>query len=90
VNKTFEDADIQTYEEKNKTQMHHSRLFLKIFFLLKAATQLVRQVQQERTEVVRSNKVGQSRLARRHSRNLYHFYELFYDCCFGIDIVVLN
>ena len=33
------------------------------FFLLKATTQLARQVHQERTQVVCSNKVGQNRLA---------------------------
>jgi hypothetical protein len=45
------------------------------FFLLKAATQLARQVQQERTQVVCSNKVGRSRLAQRHSRNGPRTYE---------------
>jgi len=39
------------------------------FLLGYAATQLARQVQQERTQVVCSNKVAQKRLARRHSRN---------------------
>ena len=33
------------------------------FFFVKAATQLARQVQQERTQVVCSNKVGRNRLA---------------------------
>jgi len=37
-------------------------------FLLEAATQLARQVHQERTQVVCSNKVDRSRLALRHSR----------------------
>jgi len=40
-----------------------------LFFFLKAATKLARQVQQERTQAVCSNKVGRSRLARRPSRN---------------------
>jgi len=38
------------------------------FVLFEAATQLARQVHQERTQVVCSNKVDQSRLALRHSR----------------------
>ena len=33
------------------------------FFFVKAATQLARQVQQERTQVACSNKVGRNRLA---------------------------
>ena len=39
-----------------------------LFFLFEAATQLARQVQQDRTQVVCSNKVGRSLLALRHSR----------------------
>ena len=39
------------------------------FFCCLAATQLARQVQQERTQVGCSNKVAQKRLARRHFRN---------------------
>jgi len=54
------------------------------FFELKAATQLARQVQQERTQVVCSNKVGQSRLAQRHSRNGPWTHE----CCFEVNVVV--
>ena len=46
----------------------------KIFFLCFAATQLARQVQQERTQVVCSNEVVQKRLARRHSRNSCHMF----------------
>jgi len=42
---------------------------IKVFFLFETATQLARQVQQERTQVVCINKVGRSRLAQRHSRN---------------------
>ena len=38
-------------------------------FLVQAATQLVHQVQQERTQVVCSNKVARKRRARRHPRN---------------------
>ena len=34
------------------------------------ATQLARQVQQERAQVVRRNKVARKRLALRHSRNM--------------------
>jgi len=43
--------------------------------LFEAATQLARQVQQERTQVVCSNKVGWSRLAQRHFRNGPRTYE---------------
>jgi len=53
-----------------------------IFFLLKTTTQLERQVQQERTQEVRSNKVGRNRLVHSHSRKYYYFYGLFDDCCF--------
>ena len=38
-----------------------------IFFLCFAATQVTRQLHQERTQVVCSNKVARKRLARRHS-----------------------
>ena len=62
------------------------RLF---FFLLKAATQLARQVQQGRTQMVCSNKVGRSRLARRYSRNGPRTYECWFDYtfayCFEVD-----
>jgi len=51
--------------------------------LLKAATQLARQVQQERTQVVRSNKVGRSRLAQRHSRNGPRTCEYLFDVTFA-------
>jgi len=50
-------------------------IIIQIFFLLKVATQLARQVQQERTKVVCSNKVGRSRLAQGHSRNGPRTYE---------------
>jgi hypothetical protein len=46
-----------------------SGLFCLFVFWFKAATQLARWVQLKRTQVVCSNKVGQSRLAQRHSRN---------------------
>jgi len=46
-----------------------SMIIVWFFFFLKAATQLARLVQQERTQVVCSNKVGRNRLAQRHSRN---------------------
>jgi len=46
----------------------HDWAFL-FFLLLKAATQLTRQVQQERIQVVCSNKVGRSRLAQRHPQS---------------------
>jgi len=39
------------------------------FFQCFATTQLVRQVQQERTQVVCGNKEARKRLARSHSRN---------------------
>ena len=39
------------------------------FFWLKEDTQLARQVQQQRTQVVCSNEVGRSRLAQMHSCN---------------------
>jgi len=55
-----------------------------VFF--QAVTQLARQVPQEHTQVVCSNKVDRSRLALRHSRCKFYFYVLFYDCCFGVDI----
>jgi len=50
-------------------------LLCRSFFFLKAATQLAHQVHQERTQVVCSNKVSRSRLARRHSRNGRRTYE---------------
>ena len=52
---------------------------MSFFFLLKAATQLARQGQQERTQVVCSNKVGRSRLAQRHSRNGPRTYGYWFD-----------
>ena len=51
------------------------RVLFSFFPFGKAATQLARQVQQERTQVVCSNMVGRSRLAQRHSRNGPHTYE---------------
>ena len=53
------------------------------FLLLKATTQLARKVQQERTQVVCSNKVGRSRLAQRHSRNGPRTYEYWFDYTFA-------
>jgi len=54
------------------------------FFLVQSATHLARQVQQERTQVVYSNKVGRSRLAQRHSRNGPRTYEHWFDVYIGI------
>ena len=45
------------------------RILSHSFFFGYATTQLARQVQQKRKQVVCSNKVGRKRLARRHSRN---------------------
>jgi len=51
-------------EPWNEWQTIHGFLFFGF-----AATQIARQVQQERTQVVWSNKVVRKRLARRHSHN---------------------
>jgi len=45
-----------------------------IFFLCFVATQLARQLQQERLQVVCSNKEARKHLARRHSRNSCHVF----------------
>jgi len=70
--------------------LRHGWHRLLFFCLLKAATQLARQVQQERTQVVCSNKVGRSRLAQRHSRNGPRTYEYWFDYtfayCFEVDM----
>jgi len=50
----------------------HGGLFL--FGCCYVAAQLVRQVQQEHTQVVCRHKVAQKRLARRHSRKLCHTF----------------
>jgi len=47
---------------KGRSKMISNALQFFLFFV-KAATQLARQVQQERTQVVCSNKVGRNRLA---------------------------
>jgi len=47
----------------------HNKRRVHFFFGCFAATQLARQVQQERTQVVCSNEVARKRLAQRHSRN---------------------
>ena len=52
----------------------YSTTFLSFVFL-KAATQLARQVHQERTQVVCSNKVDRSCLTQRHSHNGPRTYE---------------
>ena len=44
------------------------------FFWCFAATHLARQLNQERTQVVCSNKVARKHLARRHSRNSCHMF----------------
>ena len=49
-------------------------------------TQLARQVQQERTQVVCSNKVARKRLARRHPRNGPSIWT--HECCFEVDVFV--
>ena len=51
-----------------------------------SATQLARQVHQERTQVVYSNKVAQKRLTPRHSRN--HDGPWTRECCFEVDVFV--
>jgi len=53
------------------------------FFVCFAATQLARQVHQERTQVLCSNKVARKRLARRHSRNGPWTRK----CCFEVDVL---
>jgi len=45
------------------------KLEIGFFLVLFCRTQLARQLQQERAQVVCSNKVARKRLARRHSRN---------------------
>jgi len=45
-----------------------------------AATQLARQLHQERTQVVYSNKEAWKRLARRHSRNSCHMFVCIVVC----------
>ena len=49
-----------------------------------AATQLALELQQERTQVVCSNKEARKRLARRHSRNGPWTHE----CYFEVDVFV--
>jgi len=62
----------------------HLLVTIRIFFLVQSATHLACQVQQERTQVVYSNKVGRSRLAQRHSRNGPRTYEHWFDVYIGI------
>ena len=83
----------QTYKEAYKGGLKHDThavsqtLFISLsfvlFFLFEAATQLARQVHQERTQVVCSNMVPGT-LARRHSRNGQSTHE----CCFEVDVFV--
>jgi len=54
--------------------------FVFFVFFGYAATQLARQVQQERTQVVCSNKAARKRLARRHSRNSCHMFVCIVVC----------
>jgi len=56
------------------------------FFCCFAATQLARQVQQERTQVVCSNKEARKRLARRHSRNGPWTHE----CCLEVLVMYVR
>jgi len=56
-----------------------------LVFCCYVATQLSRQLHQERTQVVCSNKEAWKRLALRHSRNGPWTHE----CCFEVDVFVL-
>jgi len=51
-----------------------------LFLVCFAATQLARQLHQERTQVMCSNKVAQKRLAQRHSRNSCHMFVCIVVC----------
>ena len=55
-----------------------------VSFLFFAAAQLARQLHQEHTQVVCSNKEAWRRLARRHSRNGPWTHE----CCFEVNVFV--
>jgi len=60
------------------------QFILSFFFWCFAATQIARQLHQEHTQVVCSNKEVWRRLARRHSRNGPWTHE----CCFEVNVFV--
>jgi len=70
--------------KKKKRKDAFVRVCYTFFFCCYAATQPARQVRQEHTQVVCSNKIARKRLARRNSRNGPWTHE----CCFEVDVLV--